>query len=308
MANSALFERLALSTPYLTSKLSIPAFLYGTAWKQKSTADLVYQALCNGFTAVDTANQPKHYSESLVGDGLRRALTERKVKRSDIYLQTKFTSVSGQDPNNLPYDPKASVSEQVKASVESSLQHLQSLEPEESYIDALVLHSPLPTFDETLEAWQTLEQYVPGKIRALGISNCNLFTLMQLYDLASIKPTVVQNRFYPDTKFDIALRKFCGEKAIIYQSFWTLTANPGLVRSIEVGELANRLQISTQAALYCLVLGLGNTVVLNGTKSVQHMKDDFEALSRVKALATAHPQDWERLMGKFRMLIGQPES
>src|SRR5271170_935676 len=182
MANSALFERLALSTPYLTSILSIPAFLYGTAWKKESTADLVYQALCNGFTAVDTANQPKHYSESLVGDGLRRALTERKVKRSDIYLQTKFTSVSGQDPNNLPYDPKASVSEQVKASVESSLQHLQSLEPEESYIDGLVLHSPLPTFDETLEAWQTLEQYVPAKIRVLGISNCNLFTLMELYE------------------------------------------------------------------------------------------------------------------------------
>ena len=63
--SSALFENLVLHG----SRQAIPAFLYGTAWKKERSADLVYQALCSGFRGVDTAAQPKHYREDLVGDG-----------------------------------------------------------------------------------------------------------------------------------------------------------------------------------------------------------------------------------------------
>lgn len=66
---------------------TIPVFLYGTAWKKERTADLVYQALCSGFTGVDTAAQPKHYREDLVGEGVRRALSEGKVKRENLYVR-----------------------------------------------------------------------------------------------------------------------------------------------------------------------------------------------------------------------------
>lgn len=306
---SALFDRLVLNIPCLPSKLSLPAFVYGTAWKKDATADLVYQALCNGFTAVDTANQPKHYREELVGDGVRRAIREGKVKRLDLYLQTKFTSVGGQDPSDIPYDPKSSIAEQVKTSVETSLRHFRpsddSAALDQSYLDAVVLHSPLPTLDDTLEAWLTLEQYVPKKIRALGISNCPLFTLMDLYERANIKPAVVQNRFYPGTKFDIGVRKFCGEKSMVYQSFWTLTANPNLLSSQVVGSLAHRVGISHQAALYGLVLGLGNTVILNGTKSQEHMKADFEALQKLRGFAQDHLSEWEKSVEQFRKLTGE---
>ena len=48
--------------------------IYGTAWKQEHTADLVFNALKAGFRAIDTANQPRHYREDLVGEGIRRAL------------------------------------------------------------------------------------------------------------------------------------------------------------------------------------------------------------------------------------------
>jgi diketogulonate reductase-like aldo/keto reductase len=176
----------------------------------------------------------------------------------------------------------------------------------ESYIDTLVLHSPMASINETMEVWQTLEQYVPKEIKNLGISNCNLFTLMDIYERSRIKPSVVQNRFYPATKFDIGLRKFCQEKGIVYQSFWTLSANPNLVWSTEVGQLASQTGISQQAALYCLVLGLGNVTILNGTKSIQHMKDDWKALEKVKAFATLYPEAWEHLMARFRILLGYP--
>ena len=79
---SALLEKLALHG----SKQAVPAFLYGTAWKKEKTADLVYQALCSGFRGVDTAAQPKHYREDLVGKGIRRALTEGRVSREELFV------------------------------------------------------------------------------------------------------------------------------------------------------------------------------------------------------------------------------
>ncbi|KIW39072.1 uncharacterized protein PV06_08884 [Exophiala oligosperma] len=308
---SAIFEKLVLHAPHISGKQLIPAFIYGTAWKKEATTDLVYQALCNGFTAVDTAAQPKHYREDLVAAGIARAINDAKVKRSDLYLQTKFTSVQGQDPDHMPYDKDSPLIEQVNASIMSSLLNfnfanvVKEGDVKDPYIDTLVLHSPMDTFDETLEVWRALEQYVPNEIRNLGISNCNLFTLMELYERSTIKPSVVQNRFYPSTKFDIGVRKFCQEKNILYESFWTLSANPKLVWSAEVGSLANQVGISTQSALYCLVLALGNITILNGTKSPRHIQEDWEAIDKVKQFAEKHPQHWESAVARFRALIGQ---
>lgn len=66
----------------------MPTLIYGTAWKKDRSAELVYTALKAGFRAVDTAAQPKHYREDLVGEGIRKAITEGIVKREDIYVST----------------------------------------------------------------------------------------------------------------------------------------------------------------------------------------------------------------------------
>ena len=210
----------------------------------------------------------------------------------------------------MPYDPKLPIAAQVHASIKSSLWNLRATETpssdDDTYLDALVLHSPLPTMAETLEAWRACEEYVPHKIRNLGISNCWLPVLAALFREAKVKPAIVQNRFYSDTEFDTSLREFCRENSIVYQSFWTLTANPALVWSAEVGLLAQKAGVSQPAALYCLVLGLGNTVVLNGTKNQGHMVDDLEAPGRVGRFATDHPEEWREILTKFRRQIGEP--
>jgi diketogulonate reductase-like aldo/keto reductase len=66
--------------------MTAPRLAYGTAWKKARTADLVYQALKAGFRAIDTACQPKHYEEKLVGDGIRRAISEGVVTRQDLFV------------------------------------------------------------------------------------------------------------------------------------------------------------------------------------------------------------------------------
>ncbi|KAL4988921.1 NADP-dependent oxidoreductase domain-containing protein [Aspergillus falconensis] len=312
MARSALakmsWEGYTLRSLQHANPAFVPTFIYGTAWKKDRTADLVHQAISTGFRAVDTAAQPKHYREDLVGEGIRRALGDGTVRREDLYVQTKFTSFNGQDPDDMPYKPEDSVTDQVHASVKSSLYNLRpSAEPEsaeETYIDTLVLHSPLPTMAQTIEAWSTLETYVPHRIRYLGISNTTLPILRELVSLAKVKPAVVQNRFYGGTQFDVPLRAYCREHEIVYQSFWTLTANPELVRSRPVIALARDAAVSTSAALYGLVLGLGQTTILNGTTKKEHMEADVNALKSLQLFSSDNQEEWQGILEDFEQLIG----
>lgn len=54
--------------------------------EKERSADLVYQALKAGFRGVDTAAQPRHYQEKLVGDGIKRAINEGIVTREELYV------------------------------------------------------------------------------------------------------------------------------------------------------------------------------------------------------------------------------
>lgn len=127
---------------------AFPAVFYGTAWKKEKTAELVELALRNGFRAIDTACQPKHYNEKGVGDGIARA----GLKREELFIQTKYTPIGGQDKNNVPYNPKDSVPVQVRTSLEVSLKNLQT-----NYLDSLVLHSPMGSLEETVQVWRVFE-------------------------------------------------------------------------------------------------------------------------------------------------------
>src|ERR1043166_7681694 len=99
-----------------------PMFLYGTAWKEERTKPLTLLALRAGFRCIDTANQRRHYFEVGVGEALAEARQAGFVARADVFLQTKFTYLPGQD-HRLPYDPKADPATQVAQSLASSLEH-----------------------------------------------------------------------------------------------------------------------------------------------------------------------------------------
>lgn len=208
----------------------------------------------------------------------------------------------------MPYDPWTTVTDQVHASVKASLHNLRPSDApgsvDDAYIDMLILHSPLSTLSQTTEAWQAFESYVPHRIRNLGISNCTLPLLKELSSQANVQPTVVQNRFYIATRFDVPLRAFCRNNDILYQSFWTLTANPELFRSDPVQQLASHANISGAAALYCLVMGLGRTTVLNGTKNQARMEEDLAAPKKVGKFAEEQPALWSKILETFQQLIG----
>jgi diketogulonate reductase-like aldo/keto reductase len=252
----------------------IPNFIYGTAWKKEATTSLVKLALQSGFRAIDTANQAKHYSEALVGDALLWAF-ENGFERSQLWLQSKFTSLDGQD-HRLPYDPKADIATQVRQSFASSLSHLHT-----DYLDSYLLHGPYnhPLLgEEDFIVWQVLEElYQSGAAKMIGISNVNLRQLKMLVEGAKVKPMFVQNRCYAVKGWDQEVRDFCAQNQIHYQGFSLLTANPQIVQNVVVSDLAHKYQVACEQIIFrfCKQLGM---IPLTGTSNENHMKDDLKIL------------------------------
>ncbi len=261
------------------NQIPIPNFMYGTAWKKDVTASLVELAVSSGFKAIDTANQLIHYQEALVGEALL-ALRKKGIQRDSLFLQTKFTSVNGQD-HRTPYNATAELTTQVKQSMESSLQHLHT-----DYVDSYVLHGPYSRNDlgaEDWEVWATMEElYSSGKTRMIGISNVSAAQLKQLCTKATIKPMVVQNRCYAVMGWDQEVREICRTYGIIYQGFSLLTANATVMNHPAVRAIAKRLGSSVAQVIFRFATQIG-MLPLTGTTNAQHMKEDLQAYQFVLA-------------------------
>jgi diketogulonate reductase-like aldo/keto reductase len=254
------------------NKLAIPSILYGTAWKEEHTDRLVMEALTQGFTGIDTANQRKHYYEEAVGIAVDKFLKTSQKTRADLFLQTKFTSISGQD-SRLPYDEFASLTNQVKQSFASSLAHLHT-----DYIDSYVLHGPTLShgiIDADLEIWQAMEALVhEGKVTFLGISNVTIHQVEELYNKVSIKPSFVQNRCFTITRWDQEVRMFCKKHQITYQGFSLLTANQPYLSNPYMKSLSTKYSKTIPQITFRFAWHIG-ILPLTGTTNLQHMQNDL---------------------------------
>jgi diketogulonate reductase-like aldo/keto reductase len=254
--------------------VNTPKFLYGTAWKEAKTQGLTELALRQGFRAIDTANQRKHYDEAAVGLGIAASIDAGIVSRSELFLQTKFTHKRGQD-HRLPYDPNVPTSEQVIGSFEGSLIHLQT-----DYLDSYVLHGPSAQDGlarDDWAAWRAMESLHAGcRTHHLGISNVSLHQLESLCDKAKVAPDFVQNRCYASMGWDREIRAFCKANGITYQGFSLLTANRDIFSNPKFVEIANRQQTSPTQIIFCFALAV-DMVPLTGTSNADHMKLDLAA-------------------------------
>jgi len=245
-------------------------FVYGTAWKEERTEELVRLALGAGFRALDTANQRKHYVESAVG----AAIAASGVPRAELFVQTKFTHLPGQD-DRLPYDAHAPIATQVDQSCASSLEHLGT-----TYLDSYLLHGPSARdrlTDVDIAAWRAMEAlHDRGVVRQLGASNLTRAQLEQLLKLARVRPAVVQNRCYARTGWDLAVRAICRTHAIAYQGFSLLTANRAELQRPVLDAIARRIGATPAQVVFAFALR-ANMTPLTGTSSEQHMREDLAA-------------------------------
>jgi len=249
----------------------VPDLMYGTAWKESRTEDLVALALANGFRAIDTANQRKHYVEAAVGAGIARA----GIPRDELFVQTKFTHVDGQD-ERLPYDPRAPVEQQVAQSYASSLEHLRV-----ARIDSLVMHGPTQAHGlgpDDHAAWRGMEA-LADRVALLGVSNVNAGQLEDLLSFARVPPAFVQNRCYASRGWDAGVRAVCARHGIVYQGFSLLTANRDVVQHHrEVRAIAARRGVTTAQLVFAFAHQRG-MLPLTGTSSADHMRQDLASLA-----------------------------
>lgn len=251
------------------------AFLYGTAWKEERTAALAELAVRSGFRGIDTANQRRHYFEAGVGEGLAAVYRSGIVTREDLFLQTKFTYQSGQD-QRLPYDPAATLSDQVAQSMASSLQHLGT-----DSVDSYLLHGPSSSHawtDADSEAWEAMrKERNARRTRFLGVSNVSLLHLQQMAALHDEAPASVQNRCFARFGWDRDVRRFCRERSIIYQGFSILTANLQVLRHPLITGLAARANATPAQVVFAFARAIG-ILPLTGTSKAEHMKQDLASV------------------------------
>jgi len=255
---------------YICGMSMTRSLLYGTAWKEERTQELVRSALAAGFRGIDTANQRKHYFEAAVGAGISAA----GIPRAELFLQTKFTYVRGQD-SRLPYERGAPIATQVQQSFESSCEHLGT-----PTIDSYVLHGPWSNFGwqtQDREAWAAMEAlHGEGRARCLGVSNVSLEQLGALLAGAAVAPAYVQNRCYARGGWDREVRALCRERGIVYQGFSLLTANTRELASPRVAAIARRLNASVAQVVFRFAIAVG-MLPLTGTTSRTHMEEDLAA-------------------------------
>ena len=252
-----------------------PSIIYGTAWKKDLTRHVTRQALLAGFRAVDTANQPRHYNEPEIGKAWLD-LADEGINREMLFLQTKFTSPSGQD-HRIPYNTSLPISQQVEHSFTSSLDHLNT-----TYLDSFLLHGPYSRhglLTEDWEAWGAMERICEsGQARTIGVSNVNLEQLKQLWEKSRIKPKVVQNRCFAQMGWDYHVRNFCIQHHISYQGFSLLTANPFVLTHPEVLKISEAHSKTPAQVVFRFSIHAG-MVPLTGTTDPNHMKQDLDIFS-----------------------------
>lgn len=228
----------------------------------------------SGFRAIDTAGQRKHYREDLVGEALTILHEKHGIKREDLLLQSKYTSIDGQDrAQPIPYDPSSPIADQVHSSLSQSLKNLRT-----TYLDSYILHSPLRTPKDTLTAWSALiKAQDEGLVKQIGISNSYSVELLQYIAEATRRPVqVVQNRWYEGNGWDTDVVSYCIKNDIQYQSFWTLSGSPTLLGHSSLRAVAKTHHITPSQALFTVAQARG-IIPLCGTTSESHMREALAA-------------------------------
>ena len=175
-------EDILLTTPIkpnrktLNNGLNCPIIGLGTALiKTEDDANIVYQSILDGVRLIDL--EPAN--EEIVGKGIYKALTEKKVKRKDLFIVTKLELKEKNDP---------------KKALINSLKRLQ-LEYVDLYLDYWPSctnynepkekrEKPIPVRD----TWKKMEALVDmGLTKSIGVCNYNVENLLNIISICRIK-------------------------------------------------------------------------------------------------------------------------
>jgi len=261
----------------LNNGSKIPALGFGTLIPDPTeTKKAVKAALEVGFRQFDCAE--RYRNEKEVGEAMKEALREGKIKREELFVGTKLWN-----NNHRP--------ERVKPAFEASLKKLQL-----DYVDLYLIHTPFAfkpgeeqdprdengkvIYDEGVtlsDTWRALENLVDqGRCKAIGLSDTGLEKVEEIFESARIKPAVVHVESHPYLpQWD--LLDFCKKKGIVLQAFAPLGhgIEPKLMEDPVITTISKRLKKTPAQVLLAWALQRG-TAPITTSKNPTRIKENFD--------------------------------
>ncbi|MDX1407576.1 MAG: aldo/keto reductase, partial [Saprospiraceae bacterium] len=195
----------------LTPTTRIPGVGFGTYLIDNETVgDAVSTAIRSGYRHIDTAEG--YRNEQGVGQGIRNAMSELGLQRSDIFVTTKLW------PGNAAWGHPVKDAAATIRSLDESLERLQM-----DYVDLYLIHAP---YGDRIEAWKGLvELRQQGKARAIGVSNFSQAHIEELTVAGLPLPDANQIELHPwSQKPDlVSFLKDHGVSIIAYSSLVPLS-------------------------------------------------------------------------------------
>ena len=247
-------KRIGLGTMRLTSGVG----KWGMPEDKNHTIKLLKEAVEIGFNFFDTADMYGPYiSERIIAEALY-------PYRKNIKIATKGGNIiSG--PNKVVANCSP---EHLRKSVHGSLKRLKL-----ERIDLYQLH----TVDSEIDIEHSIEELVKlkeeDKIRCIGVSNINLQSLKRAMSVGEISS--VQNRYNLNDRSSGEIISFLEKLGIAFISYYPL--QKGALASTK--ELtSDKILTAAQEALLWQLKRFTNTIVIPGTTSLAHLKENFRTI------------------------------
>jgi aryl-alcohol dehydrogenase-like predicted oxidoreductase len=234
--------------------------VFGEAEDRENAIKVLQEAVASGVNFIDTAEAygPK-FNESLIADALH-------PYKQDLLIATKG-GFDRPGPNNWVANGSP---ENIRENIAGSLKRLKV-----EAIDLWQLHRIDPNVDVAKTLAPVVEAVKDGKIKYVGLSEVTIDQIKQVQDILPI--VSVQNMYNLANRQWESVLDFTAEQGLAFIPWFPLASGPAKLED-KIKAIAEKHQATTaQVALAWLLKRSSNILLIPGTKSIAHLKENLKA-------------------------------
>ena len=234
--------------------------VFGEVEDRENAITVLREAVANGVNFIDTAEAygPK-FNEALIADAL-------SPFQKGLFIATKG-GFDRPGPNN--WVPNGAPGK-IRQDIEGSLQRLKV-----DSIDLWQLHRIDPNVDVAKTLAPVVEAVKEGKIKNVGLSEVTIDQIKQVQDILPI--VSVQNLYNLSNRQWEGVLDFTADQGLAFIPWFPLASGPHKLAD-KIKAIADTHNATTaQIALAWLLKRSSNILLIPGTKSVEHLKENLKA-------------------------------